>query len=503
MSSRLRSLDSKISFFAFADIITAVSGVLIFVALLLATDLGLPTDSKAPSTNPDVEQQIQEILAQQVDVDAQNQRLQELLTTANTSPDPDKLQADIKRLRAQLADEQKKQAVLLQQMSQSQAAIAKRDAELGLTSLKAQIEREKDTTKDIAAKEAEVKSEITALDQHIAGLQSKLLQLRQREGKLWLIPEKGTTTKEPILAIVSKNGISLERFDHPEKTKQIGSATARTDFEDYVKELKSADEYVVFLIRPSGVALFQDLVKTARDRNIEVGFDAIEEDKDIYFTSPPVLDETVPVSSTTGYTSGSGGYSNPSGGGGNSFEGTGSSGAGNTGAAGSSNGSTGGNLGGKTGGNVGGISGDNNSGSAGGNQNGGASGNKGGIVGGSVNGAGTGTTPGNGTQTGGAFSSGAGGSGTGGNGLGTGSSGSGAGKGSGNGKGKGSGNSDSATAGKGNRTNGNASVKTNTTTSEVKKEEPKTNNVPATKPPTTVAKSWWQRFLDWLRSFFK
>src|SRR5580692_6322377 len=97
--SRLRSLDSKISFFAFADILTAVSGVLIFVALLLATDLGLPTNSKIPSTNPDIEQQIQDVLAQQGEVEAQNQRLQELLTTANTSPDADKWQTDIKRLK--------------------------------------------------------------------------------------------------------------------------------------------------------------------------------------------------------------------------------------------------------------------------------------------------------------------------------------------------------------------------------------------------------------------
>ena len=109
MSSRLRSLDSKISFFAFADIITAVSGVLIFVALLLATDLGVPTDSRSKSENPEIEQQLQEAFAMQVDVDAQNQRLQELLTTAETAPDPDKLQADIKRLRSQLAEEQKKQ----------------------------------------------------------------------------------------------------------------------------------------------------------------------------------------------------------------------------------------------------------------------------------------------------------------------------------------------------------------------------------------------------------
>src|ERR1017187_907737 len=120
MSSRLRSLDSKISFFAFADIITAVSGVLIFVALLLATDLGTPTDSRSKSANPEIEQQLQETLAMQGDVDAQNQRLRELLVTAETAPDTDKLQADIKRLRSQLSEEQKKQTALAAQMAEGQ-----------------------------------------------------------------------------------------------------------------------------------------------------------------------------------------------------------------------------------------------------------------------------------------------------------------------------------------------------------------------------------------------
>src|ERR1700704_3588288 len=107
MSSRLRSLDSKISFFAFADIITAVSGVLIFVALLLATDLGAPTDSRSKPANPETEQLLQETLSLQAGVDAENQRLQEQLVTAETSPDAGKLQADIKSLRAQLSEEQK------------------------------------------------------------------------------------------------------------------------------------------------------------------------------------------------------------------------------------------------------------------------------------------------------------------------------------------------------------------------------------------------------------
>ena len=315
MSSRLRSLDSKISFFAFADIITAVSGVLIFVALLLATDLGVPTDSRSKSENPEIEQQLQETLAMQVDVDAQNQRLQELLTTAETAPDPDKLQADIKRLRLQLAEEQKKQAAINDQMTESQDAIAKRDAVLGLTDLKAKVAHETQEAKSIASQDAKVREEMAALDQHLAGVQSKLLILRQREGKLWLIPDKGSTTKEPILATVSASGVKLERFDRPDQTKDFSQSSARSEFDSYLDGVKTVDQYIVFLVRPSGVGLFEDLVKSARDKNIEVGFDALEENKDIYYSTPPVIDETVPVvPGTASYSPGSGGYSDPRGG---------------------------------------------------------------------------------------------------------------------------------------------------------------------------------------------
>jgi hypothetical protein len=318
MSSRLRSLDSKISFFAFADIITAVSGVLIFVALLLATDLGVPTDSRSKSENPEIEQQLQETLAMQVDVDAQNQRLQELLTTAETAPDPDKLEADIKRLRSQLSVEQTKQAALTDQMAESQDVIAKRDAVLGLTDLKAKIASELQDAKTIASQDAKIREEMAALDQHLAGVQSKLLILRQREGKLWLIPDKGSTTKEPILATVSASGVKLERFDRPDQTKSFSTSSARSEFDSYLDGVKPLDQYIVFLVRPSGIGLFEGLVKSARAKNIEVGFDALEENKDIYYSTPPVIDETVPVlPGATAYAPGSGGYSDSRGGAGN------------------------------------------------------------------------------------------------------------------------------------------------------------------------------------------
>jgi hypothetical protein len=302
MSSRLRSLDSKISFFAFADIITAVSGVLIFIALLLATDLGRPTDSRSQAANSQIEQQLQEKLAQQVEVDAQNHRLQELLATADTAPDLEKLQTDITRLRSQLSEEEKKQAALADQMADSRATIAARDKVLGLTDLKATIQRVVQEAESIARQDAKARSEMRNLDLQVTQAQSKLLKLRQREGQLWLIPDKSATTKEPILVTVAGAGVTIERFDHPDRHKQLEKSGVDTAFKAYLGEAKSLDQYVVFLVRPSGIEIFQDLVKSARNMGFEVGFDALEENRQIHFSTPPAVDESTLPTDTSATT---------------------------------------------------------------------------------------------------------------------------------------------------------------------------------------------------------
>src|ERR1700761_6610942 len=136
MSDRLRTFDSKISFFAFADIITAVSGMLIFITLLLATDLGRPTKSRVNAINSELQQQLDDALRQQLEIDAKNRQLQELLASAETAPALEKIEADIADLRSRLTDEQKKQSALAAQMTKSASALQARDAALGLTDLK-------------------------------------------------------------------------------------------------------------------------------------------------------------------------------------------------------------------------------------------------------------------------------------------------------------------------------------------------------------------------------
>src|SRR5215472_11587556 len=177
MREHFRSFDSKISFFAFADIITAVSGMLIFITLLLATDLGRPTNSQTPSSDPELDRQLKETLARQVEVDASNQRLQGLLAAANTAPDPKKLQADIVRLRAELADEKSKHAGMSEDLAASQSALDTQDKLLGITDVRAQIQKEAEDLDAIGRDESKVRDHIADLQKEIASVESKIHKL--------------------------------------------------------------------------------------------------------------------------------------------------------------------------------------------------------------------------------------------------------------------------------------------------------------------------------------
>ena len=496
MREHFRSFDSKITFFAFADIITAVSGMLIFITLLLATDLGRPTDSRSQAANVQVQQQLDETLSQQVEVDSNNRNLQQLLTAAETAPASEKLEADITRLRAQLAEEKKKHVGVAEQLAASQSAVEARDRTLGLTALKTQIQQVIQEVESLARQEAQVRQEMAVLDQRVAGVQSKLLTLRQWEGKLWLIPDRSSTTKEPILAVVSGAGVKVQQFDHPNQAREFGGSSVLSEFASYLGESKALDQYFVFMVKPSGIALFGRLVKSARDKGFEVGFDAVEEDKNIYFSTPQVPDETTPPPPhpVSQGPAGGGGYSDPRG------ESTGPGTSGGNGVGGSSGAAS---------------SGEGRSGRS----------PAAGAAGGGGRGSGTGSGAGSGTGSGVGNGAGSGvGSGTGsgaGNGTGAGvgsGTGSGAGNGTGSGTGKGAGSgigeSNGATAASG-ETNATAvGASTNTNAGERKaagnssasadsKKQQRPDVAQPTPPPAPKPKSWWQRFLAWVASWFR
>lgn len=484
MSSRLRSLNStKISFFAFQDIITSVSGILILVTLILATELDRPSSRTTHDADPELERKLSETLRQQAEVDTKNRNLQGLLAAAEAAPATEKLETDITRLRAQLAEEKKKHASVAEQLAASQAAIEARDRILGLTDLKAQIQRITQEAESLAREEAKVRDEMARLEQRVASVQSKLLKLQEREGKLWLIPDKSSTTKEPILAIISGSGAKVERFDHPDQVKQFSKASAHAEFGSYLGDVRPLDQYVVFLVRPSGIELFDRLVRLAREKGFEVGFDALEEDKDIYYSTPPIIDETTPSERRTAPREhGDGGYSDPRGGAGD-VAGAEVGGRGDPSRNGGSSATS--TSGGRTGTTTTGSAG---SDSRGGSARGGStepsasspSQAGGGGQGGKNPGGGSGTAAG---MDKGQASAAQGGGGSGASGE--------------TGDGKGSSNSVSARHGKAGGGGGKEAGDDASLSTQAKKAPPKSPPQPAS-PLPPKAKSWWQRFLEWV-----
>ena len=162
---------------------------------------------------------------------------------------------------------------------------------LGLTDLKATIDSLVRELQSITDKDTQARAEMNSLEERVSHTQSQLLKLRQREGQLWLIPDKTITTKEPILVTVAGTGITIERFDRPDQSRRADANDAGRAFASYLSKAKNTDQYVVFLIKPSGVTLFQSLVQSARDVGFDVGYDALEENRQVHFSTPPPIDE--------------------------------------------------------------------------------------------------------------------------------------------------------------------------------------------------------------------
>jgi hypothetical protein len=221
--------------------------------------------------------------------------LQELLAAAETAPALEKIEADVADLRSRLTAEQKKQSAIAAQMSKSASALQARDAALGLTDLKTTIQRTTEEGESIARQEAKARKEMDGLEQQAATVQTRLLTLREREGKIWLIPDRSSTTKEPILVTVAGTGATAEAFDHPERHQYWDATVAPSSFETYLHNGKALNQYVVFLVRPSGIQLFQKLLQSARGNGFDVGFDALEENRDVHFSTPPPIDEPLPT----------------------------------------------------------------------------------------------------------------------------------------------------------------------------------------------------------------
>jgi len=271
-----------ISFFAFQDIITSVIGILLVVTLLLALHLDDPASRSTDETPASaalaaaLEAALRELAAVQTEI----AQLQAMNAAADPA-DPAALAAESALLREQTAAlEEKNRKLRLTSAAMAgdrsgaavQADLAKSRATLEQQRAAVRILRDQAD----ASREAMAKLEMEAKEREAA-----LVAELDRKNVLRLIPERSTTSKEPVLVLVDGRGVRLQRFDAGE------TATVRDlgAFRDALKQFSKLDQYLVYYFKPSASGRFEELTEAGKDAGFEIGYDAIPEEFELEFRS--------------------------------------------------------------------------------------------------------------------------------------------------------------------------------------------------------------------------
>lgn len=285
MRQRLRKLEPpRVSFFAFQDIITSCSGILILVTLILASDLG-ETKQSEPSS-----QEFTETLRRQREIDLENARLQNLLISAETAPSVEKLQTDISELQQTLRTVTVARASLSNELATVEAQVDDRDRQLGLSDVKKEISRARDEADEVRVRVQAAAADVEQAREQLSRAEALLAKARARENQLWVTHDRGSNSKKPLFVTVSRAGLSIERYNSPSDRKTFRHTQAATEFETVLAGANPSQDYVLFLVRPSGIGLFNDVESAARKKGFEIGFDAIDEGQEVHFSAPPPLE---------------------------------------------------------------------------------------------------------------------------------------------------------------------------------------------------------------------
>jgi len=272
---KLRQVGSPISFFAFQDIITCVSGILIIITLLLSLHLG----ESAPATDEEHATAEQETkLAALLDE----------LTTLRRTAERDaasragrasaaELTARAAQLRAEADALAARNAWLRTQAKGlgEDTSSVQRARQLAILSASTEPRRTEIRTLEVeAAKRAAVAQ---AAARAVEQAQAAVLAEQQRRNVLRLIPEPSASNREPVVVQLGARSWTVQRFDVADK--QTGNSLG--DFRTALGQLAPLKQYLVFYGKPSAADDFAAYVDAGRAAGFGVGYDLVTEDAQI------------------------------------------------------------------------------------------------------------------------------------------------------------------------------------------------------------------------------
>lgn len=264
MSSRRNRSGPAISLFAFQDIITSVSGIIIVMVLLLSLELVERPETKpnavASAVAAEVEAAIAEAEAELKSLQGTVEALNSLIgDIAETSPA--ELTAEIDSLRRRI-EEKKRQIEQLQNQAE-ELELEEKDVLVERFDLQDERARLETVEQEIAELEEQIEQE-TSDDRLVFSLPKGF----RKSGWLAVI-EAGQIETAPL----GREARPLRFVDKP--SGLIGTDSASDQFLEWAGRRSTTKTYFLLLVRPSGAEVFDELETRLNLRGFEFGFDLI------------------------------------------------------------------------------------------------------------------------------------------------------------------------------------------------------------------------------------
>jgi len=300
MSDFLRGDDEEVaSFFAFQDVITAVLGILILIALQLSFSINVlkgedgnqegKVDSHIISEKEFIEkrrerEELERRLSQLRDENREILAKKEALASAGGSLKG--IEDSIRILVSEIEQLEIDLDVLDQAISDKRKTLQEEAAKLGLSSVQSKVtelsEKSRDDAKIISALREKMKELSSSLSRSLEELSSE----KKRKDSVWMIPEKDNDGKEPLIVIIDDSSMRFEEFDKPESLRVLNTSSLTSSFEAGVEKYDKRKFKIVFLFKPSGAIYFEKVIELAKELGFEVGYDPVEERQKIIFSLP-------------------------------------------------------------------------------------------------------------------------------------------------------------------------------------------------------------------------
>lgn len=277
MSRRGRAREAAISLFSFQDIITSVTAIMILLVLILTLELITRTQQKGVAA---ADRQVARDLRQAVEdlerrADALEAELATLQSSARQSAtfseeETRRREQEAAARAARLAEE-----IALAETRLRQAASARRQAEAALVDVP-------------AAAPDESAEHVAALDARAAEIEEANRRERDRQAQAKAKPgaddgaptllfnRPAGETLRPRLVEVSGDGVAVLAGEG-EELRQFRGLLGAAEFDRWLASLDRSSEYVVVILRPSGIGRYDKVLKAVKAAGLGVGAEMVGE----------------------------------------------------------------------------------------------------------------------------------------------------------------------------------------------------------------------------------